>query len=104
MKKIFIAALKEYFFVLMFSVLEIGPKAKKIMGFDMVLSKDCIEFSTQLCTNHKMDSSDILSMKKCLRMMHALNIVHRDIKPDHIMFSNSFKKHVLVDFGGCCFL
>ena len=36
--------------------------------------------------------------------MHALNIVHRDIKPDNIMFSNTFKKHVLIDFGGCCVL
>jgi len=36
--------------------------------------------------------------------MHTLNIVHRDIKPDNIMYSPAFKRHVLIDFGGCLVL
>jgi len=31
--------LKEYFFILLFSALEIGPKAKKMMGFDLIVSE-----------------------------------------------------------------
>jgi serine/threonine protein kinase len=36
--------------------------------------------------------------------MHTLGIVHRDIKPDNIMYSRTFKKHVFIDFGGCLVL
>jgi len=31
--------------------------------------------------------------------MHLLNIVHLDIKPSNIMFSNEFSKIVFIDFG-----
>ena len=33
--------------------------------------------------------------------MHILKIIHRDIKPDNIMYSPTFKKLVFIDFGGC---
>lgn len=36
--------------------------------------------------------------------MHAMKIVHMDIKPDNIMYSESYKKHVFIDFGGCIVL
>lgn len=36
--------------------------------------------------------------------MHSLKVVHRDIKPDNIMYSKSFKKHVFIDFGGSILL
>lgn len=31
--------------------------------------------------------------------MHMLQIVHRDIKPSNIMYSPTFLKYVLIDFG-----
>lgn len=31
--------------------------------------------------------------------MHSLNIIHGDIKPDNIMYSQENKKFVFVDFG-----
>ena len=31
--------------------------------------------------------------------MHSLNIIHHDIKPANIMYSNEYKKFVLIDFG-----
>lgn len=31
--------------------------------------------------------------------MHKLKIIHFDIKPDNIMWSPTFKKAVLIDFG-----
>ncbi len=36
--------------------------------------------------------------------MHRLKIVHRDIKPQNIMYSSTFKKDVFIDFGACDFL
>lgn len=31
--------------------------------------------------------------------MHVLRIVHRDIKPNNIMFSKTFNKIVFIDLG-----
>ena len=31
--------------------------------------------------------------------MHSLSILHRDIKPTNIMYSPSYGKYVLIDFG-----
>jgi len=39
------------------------------------------------------------TLKKDLRKMHLLNLVHLDIKPANIMISNMFKKIVFIDFG-----
>lgn len=36
--------------------------------------------------------------------MHILKIVHRDIKPDNIMWSNEFSTPVFIDFGGTTFI
>lgn len=51
-----------------------------------------------------MQSFEKKELKKSLRKLHALKIVHRDIKPDNIMYSDFFKKHVFIDFGGCLFI
>jgi serine/threonine protein kinase len=34
-----------------------------------------------------------------LATIHSLQIIHFDIKPQNIMYSKSFKKTVLIDFG-----
>jgi serine/threonine protein kinase len=31
--------------------------------------------------------------------MHMLKIIHRDVKPENILFSPTFNKHVFIDFG-----
>lgn len=35
----------------------------------------------------------------CLRVLHKLKLVHKDIKPVNIMFSETYKDYVLLDFG-----
>ena len=34
-----------------------------------------------------------------MRMMHILQIIHKDIKPANIIYSINYKKVVLCDFG-----
>lgn len=41
-------------------------------------------------------------LKDSLRLMHSFQIVHRDIKPDNIMWSDCHEKFVFIDFGFCC--
>jgi serine/threonine protein kinase len=31
--------------------------------------------------------------------MHHLGLIHKDIKPDNIMYSNTMKKCVFIDYG-----
>jgi serine/threonine protein kinase len=38
-------------------------------------------------------------IKESLLGMHSLQITHRDVKLDNCLYSPTFKKFVLVDFG-----
>lgn len=38
-------------------------------------------------------------MAHYLQILHYLHIIHGDIKPDNMMWSRTYKKPVLIDFG-----
>ena len=42
---------------------------------------------------------DKFELMKSIHLMHKLNIVHFDIKPDNIMYSPAQGKVVFIDFG-----
>ncbi len=70
----------------------------------MIVCKDCIEFSMEICSEFTITPESEQKLKEKLKIMHALRIVHRDIKPDNIMWSNTFNGPVFIDFGGAKFI
>jgi serine/threonine protein kinase len=81
----------------------IGPALNKLCGFDIVLYRNCMEFSMEKCKDAVTVLEDMreatLILKRKLHILHSFHIVHMDIKPMNIMFSPSKKELVLIDFG-----
>ena len=46
----------------------------------------------------KIDNWDI-ALKDLLAQMHSYHIIHYDIKPENLCFSNKYNKVVFIDFG-----
>ncbi len=38
-------------------------------------------------------------MKRNIRVLHELHIIHYDIKPENFLYSNKYEKPVFIDFG-----
>lgn len=87
------------------SVFKIGPMIDPYPGFDVICFKDCIEFYMEKCEpfSYRQEYArfDSISnrLKFCLRVLHILRIVHKDIKPSNIVYSKSIGDYVLCDFG-----
>lgn len=96
--------LKEYFFLKLFSELKIGPKLKQSFGFDLIISHDCIEFSMELCKPFVLTPENEQKLIENMKKMHLLQIVHRDIKPDNLMWSEEYQTPVFIDFGVTTFI
>ena len=58
--KIFRQAIKEYCLTLIASHLEIGPKVERILGYDIAIYEDCIEFAMEFCMHLKQQHLRIL--------------------------------------------
>lgn len=96
-------AITEYAFCRVCSMLGIGPKMRVCDGFDITCFEDCLEFTMELCKplsslQCQAEESE-MRLKYCVRLMHSLNLIHKDIKPSNIMYSPSSRDLVLIDFG-----
>lgn len=57
-------------------------------------------FCMEQCSHiEKMNNDTINFLKTSLVKMHRLNIIHFDINPNNIMFSQSYKKPIFIDYG-----
>ncbi|NJM21097.1 MAG: protein kinase [Richelia sp. SM1_7_0] len=54
---------------------------------------------TEGCLDEKAVKEILLSLLSVLEYVHSKGIIHRDIKPDNIIFRSSNNKPVLIDFG-----
>lgn len=102
-KKI-LTGIKQCFLMKIGSILEFGPKFMDELGFDMIIFNNCFEILMEKClqpldTSLREKKNELHILKKGLHLMHRLSIFHFDIKPENIMFSPTFKKHVLIDFN-----
>ena len=74
--------MKEYAFLKIAAVLEVGPQIMPIFGFDLLVFEDCIEFSMEKCEPlFGIDENIVKTLKEKLLILHKLNILHIDIKP-----------------------
>jgi serine/threonine protein kinase len=82
------------------SALQCAPNIHKILGFDLIIYQDCVQYITERGQRLKQIRSELLEeLKDELRLMHKLKIIHFDIKPDNIVYSHFFNKPVFIDFG-----
>lgn len=96
----------EFAFTKICFALGIGPKVgSPSHDFDLICFDDCIEFCVEKCGN----PSEGYSLKRvesrlkyCVRVMHLLQLIHKDIKPANILFSPAVNDFVLIDFVISC--
>ena len=82
------------------SALECGPKISKYFGFDVLLFESSALFGMELCSSiNQFSENDKQHLLQKLNQIHSLNIIHGDIKPENIVYSNFFKRLVFCDFG-----
>ena len=92
--------MEEYFFAKLASCLKIGPKVVPLFGYDILIHENSFEFVMEYCEGGIIDKERMKQdLMENLKIMHSLGIVHLDIKPENISWSNKFKKWIFLDFG-----
>ncbi len=77
-----------------------GPRLLNPFGFDLVIYDNCIEFAMEYC-DHTLNLQRGLEkdLQGALIRIHALKLIHFDIKPQNICYSPYLRKYVFIDFG-----
>lgn len=89
------------------AMFKIGPDVETSIQFDLILYENAIQFNMERCLTiewlRRENGFDILEFEKDLhlrlKMLHALRIMHKDIKPENILYSWRFRCYVFCDFG-----
>lgn len=82
--------------------MKIGPFVKNFLGVDIFIYENCVEFPMEM--GDSLDNVENIEnleqdLFKNIAIMHGVQMVHMDIKPENICFSPHFKKFVFIDFG-----
>jgi hypothetical protein len=97
-------ALREFCLFKIAAALGVGPRLPRVFGFDLVVFSQCIEFSMERCLNYSQSlihigDPQLDQLKQRLGLLHAFGVVHLDIKPLNIMYSEAQRGFVLIDYG-----
>lgn len=90
-------AIKELFLFKIASALKTGPCVRNYLGFDLLLYRDCVEFAMERCSEAREGIKEDLN--RALRINHLFKLMHLDIKPDNIGYSQQYQRHIFLDFG-----
>ena len=99
-------------------VFQIGPRPVQPMGFDIITYDNCMDFCMEKCQDickkwekvkdkdekKKIHKAFLKEMNKKLSKLRQLHMIHADIKPENVLYSNGWKKIVLIDFGLAMFV
>jgi hypothetical protein len=94
--------LKEYCLSKLASAVGAGPTVRGQMGFDLLFYSDCIAYPMEYCQNSNYDCSFAEcaeGLRGKLQRLHAIRLLHLDIKDDNICFSRSRGEFVFIDYG-----
>jgi serine/threonine protein kinase len=94
--------LMEYAIAKVCGIFGVGVPLFTPYGFDILCFKDHLEFSMELCysrTIPKGNEEVAKRLRYCLRVMHLLGMVHKDIKHANILYCASVDDYVFCDFG-----
>lgn len=85
------------------SALGIGPAVETRISFDLVVYDNAIQFHLERCLPFFMKRDQIWRFQSDLvdnlAALHYFQIIHKDIKPDNILWSNQYGRFVFCDFG-----
>lgn len=80
----------------------ISKKGNLLLFFEMFSCQNMKEFiKTELNMTNSCKTSIIKQLLQGLQLLHSMNIVHMDIKPENILINNSYKIKY-IDFGLAC--
>jgi len=98
----------EYTFARLASMLNVGPRVRLDMSFDLICYRDCLEFYMEACESIEYRPAGLTfedmgeRLKESLFTFHRFHLIHKDIKPRNIVYSPYHSHYVFCDFGISC--
>ena len=99
-QKTFEGVVKEFTILKICSAMGCAPRLERCLGFDIVVYDDCLQYAMERGRPFaEMTSEHRAGLCSRLRLMHDFGIVHIDVKPENVVWSESHQRAVFIDFG-----
>jgi serine/threonine protein kinase len=99
-QKTFEKAVKEYSILKICAAMGCAPRLEGCLGFDVVVYDDCLQYAMERGRPFAEMTPELRAgLRQRLRLMHDFGIVHTDVKPENVVWSESRQCAVFIDFG-----